>query len=284
MMFASEYTGVPIITDLDDDVLSVRDDQPAASKGYKKGQLQRTVVGTMLSFSKALFCTNDYLGKKITSEIKNIFNVDLPYFVLPNYNNKDDWNFKSPKNKKKVVIGWHGSLTHDSDLIMVLPYIRKIMRERPNVYLELMGGVNKEFALRAFKDWGKLKDRVKLIAGTQAWHNFPYHLMKQKWDIGIAPLIDDEFNRSKSNIKWMEYAMKKIPTIASDVEPYRGVKNIILTRDWYQDLTNLIENPKLRTQLGEGAYNEVCEEWQYKGKGQKWIDAFNSVLKSNTKD
>lgn len=288
LSFASDYTGVPIITDLDDDVLSVREDQPAHKKGYSKGAVQRTTVATMLSYSKAIFTTNHYLGKKITKELKEIFNIDLPYFVLPNYNNKDEWKFKSKTNKDKVVIGWHGSLTHDSDLKLVLPHIKRLMEDNDNVYFELLGGVNTDFALENFKDWMHLIDRIELIPGTLAWHNFPYHLMKQKWDIGIAPLIDDEFNRSKSNIKWLEYSMKKIPCVASDVEPYRTIKNgidgfLVKEDEWYDTLTKLVKDSKLRKKIGNNAHKEVVKNWQYKDKGQLWIDAISSVLKTNKK-
>jgi glycosyltransferase involved in cell wall biosynthesis len=286
MFFASEYTGTPIITDLDDDVLSVREDQPAFKKGYDKGGLQRSIVGTMLSFSKGLFCTNDYLGKKITSEVKKIFNIDLPYFVLPNYCNPDEWKFPVKTNKDRIVIGWHGSLTHDADLQMVLPHIKKIMEENENVYLELLGGVNADFAIKHFKDWANLIDRIELIAGTKAWHNFPYHLCKQRWDIGIAPLIDDEFNRSKSNIKWLEYSLKGIPTVASDVEPYKNIKHgkngfLVKENEWYGTLTELIKNASLRGKIAKQALSDVEKQWSYKGKGKLWRNAVNSVLKSN---
>src|SRR5258706_9442943 len=38
--------------------------------------------------------------------------------------------------------------------------------------------------------------------------------------IGIAPLLDDQFNRHKSCIKYYEYAMSGAVTLASHVVPY----------------------------------------------------------------
>lgn len=290
LMAASEYTKVPIITDLDDDVFSVRDDQPAAELGYKKGELKRATVATMLSFSKAIFATNDYLGKRVTNHIKEACGVELPYYVLPNYNNLKDWKGKSRKTNY-ITIGWHGSITHNSDLEMVLPAIKGLMKKY-NIRLELMGGVKKEFAIELFKDWDyDTLSRISLSAGTQAWRGFPYKLMRKTWDIGIAPLIDDEFNRCKSNIKWMEYAMKKIPTVASDVLPYQNIEHgktgfLVKTPDeWYDTLETLILDAKLRKEIGENAYTEVATNWQYHQHGNLWKEAIlsvvNSVLKSN---
>lgn len=287
IMAASDYTGVPYITDLDDDVLSVREDQPASKLGYGKGEVQRVTVGTMLSFSKALIVTNDYLGKNIQTMVKDMCGVEVPYFVIPNYNNLEEWSkFKSKTNKDKTVIGWHGSITHNADLEMVFPVLERIMKEDKSVHLELMGGIKKEYALEVFKNWDlDLLNRLKIIPGTQAWYNFPYHLMKQKWDIGIAPLIDDKFNRSKSHIKWLEYTMKHIPTVASNVEPYRGITEGVTgllcdtPDDWYTKLKLLIKDKKLRTKLSKNAYKEVSTKWQYQNAGKLYKKAITSVLK-----
>jgi glycosyltransferase involved in cell wall biosynthesis len=287
IMAASDYTGVPYITDLDDDVLSVREDQPASKLGYNKGEVQRVTVGTMLSFSKALFVTNDFLGKNIQTMLKDMCKKEVPYFVLPNSNNAEEWaKYKSKKPKGKTVIGWHGSITHNSDLEMVLPVIERIMKEDDSVYLELMGGVTSEYAIKTFKEWDlKLFNRVKLFSGTQAWDKFPYTLMKQKWTIGIAPLIDDQFNRSKSNIKWLEYTMKHIPTVASNVEPYRsitdGVTGLLCDTpdDWYNKLTTLIKDTKLKDKLAKNAYKEVLKKWQYTTRAKDYKKAIDSVLK-----
>jgi glycosyltransferase involved in cell wall biosynthesis len=41
------------------------------------------------------------------------------------------------------------------------------------------------------------------------------------FDIGIAPLVDCNFNRSKSNLRWLEYSALKIPTVATDISHFR---------------------------------------------------------------
>lgn len=284
---ASDITGVPYVTDLDDDVLSVRKDQPAYTKGYKKGEVQNITVATMLSFSKALFVTNEYLGNKISTEIEKMCGVKLPYYVLNNYNNAEEWAvWKSKQNTNRTVIGWHGSITHNSDLEMVFPVLKRILMEFKDVKLALMGGMTTEYALEIFKDWGsKLLDRIILTPGTQAWDKFPYKLMKQKWDIGIAPLIDDEFNRSKSHIKWLEYTMKGIPTVASNVEPYKGIKQGVTgllcdtQNDWYDALVHLIKNKQDRKKLADNAMKEVLKNWQYDKGAKEWKKAISSVLK-----
>ncbi|MDP8988980.1 MAG: hypothetical protein M3N41_02715, partial [Acidobacteriota bacterium] len=48
----------------------------------------------------------------------------------------------------------------------------------------------------------------------------PQKVCDLKLDVGIAPLLDDPFNRHKSCIKYYEYAMSGAVTLASRVLPY----------------------------------------------------------------
>ncbi len=73
----------------------------------------------------------------------------------------------------------------------------------------------------------------------------------------------------------MEYAMFKIPCVASRVYPYfmpirnkpvsKDGETILIARqqEWENKLTELIENPELRKKLGENSYNFYKENWQY---------------------
>ena len=57
-----------------------------------------------------------------------------------------------------------------------------------------------------------------------------------KLDIGIAPLLDNSFNRNKSCVKFYEYAMSGAVTLASNVLPYSTEVPTIAknTRDWWR--------------------------------------------------
>ncbi|MFW6311524.1 MAG: hypothetical protein ACOC1K_04740 [Nanoarchaeota archaeon] len=48
-------------------------------------------------------------------------------------------------------------------------------------------------------------------------------------DIGLAPLLDHDFNNSKSNIKALEYTAAGIPGIYSKMKPYENMKNSFKT-------------------------------------------------------
>jgi len=95
----------------------------------------------------------------------------------------------------------------------------------------------------------------------------------EKWqempiDIGLAPLIDTSFNRSKSSIKYYEYGLREIPAVYSWVDPYiktvREHKTGYLAQseiEWYEKIKLLIENPKLRQEVAQNAREDVLSQY-----------------------
>jgi hypothetical protein len=64
------------------------------------------------------------------------------------------------------------------------------------------------------------------------------------FDLGIAPLVDNAFNRLKSDIKVLEYTAMGLPVVASSVEPYSDADQAILCNpsEWYPTLRTLIQD------------------------------------------
>lgn len=282
---ACEKNGIPLIYDLDDDLFAIREDNPA-HESYAKGQMKRVYLATNLSFADALFVSTEPLKETYQKYMKEMFDVEIPAYVLPNYNDAELFGDKYKVNEHKVVLGYHGSVTHDTDLSMILPVIDSLMDKYPDLHMELIGTVRKDSINKLFNHI-KNKMRFAIKAGTPAYDTFPELLMNQRWDIGLAPLIDDVFNRGKSHIKYLEYSMKAIPTVASDVYPYTyNAKEAVLCKnvnEWRQKLENLIIDKKLRREIGQKAKQHVLAECQYKDHGHEWVEALTSVIKNYKK-
>lgn len=294
LLMACNEAQVPLIMDIDDNFMEVTESQPAYKNGYNPGGMKKAYAMTALSFADAVFVSTQPLKDYFKELLEATVGHSDTIHVLPNANDVNDWKFISPKNTKKVVIGWHGSVTHDKDLALVLPAINQLMNEYPNLYLELLGGVT-ESTLKYFNVFDVVNlDRVRTIGGTQAWEGFPQLVMAQKWDIGIAPLENNEFNCGKSHIKWMELAMKEIPVVASNVYPYKeaingvpviqdGVTGFLVDEDWYTPLKKLIDNIELRETVGKAGKETILNNWQYKYFREDWISAIKEVISSYTK-
>ena len=52
-----------------------------------------------------------------------------------------------------------------------------------------------------------------------------YQNLLHQLDINLAPLEESLFNEAKSENKWMEAALVKVPTIASNVGAFKVINN-----------------------------------------------------------
>jgi len=50
--------------------------------------------------------------------------------------------------------------------------------------------------------------------------NYPRELQLRHMDLLVAPLIDNDFNRCKSNIKWLEFSALGIPMLGQNICTY----------------------------------------------------------------
>lgn len=284
MYAANQKHKKKIVVDIDDNFLDVDEANPA-HKLYEANKMSKANLGAILSFADAITVSTVPLKERLERHLKELHGVEKKIFVIPNYNDIGDWNYDHKKNEKGLVIGYMGSVSHAGDLKMVLPHIKTVMEKYSDVGFQLMGQINFREAKKIFKNWSQeLRNRLFLVTPMHNFSDFPYYFSQQPWDIGIAPLENTPFNQCKSHIKWMEYSMYQIPTVASRVYPYYmdilgketiedGETGLLAEEnEWVEKLSQLIENKELRQKIGQNAHNHVASVWQYK-------DAKNHILK-----
>ncbi len=186
--------------------------------------------------------TTPYLAELLRQYNKNVV-------VLPNMLPSEYWEVKhEPREDGKVIIGWAGGAHHWSDLEILRGTIEQILDDYPYVELHVVGMREYPF---------KKHERMKILKPVKLEE---YSKLLSKFDIGIAPLVDTQFNRCKSDLKLIEYGMVGLPVVASKVIPY--MKSIIHgengflaqnPKDWMKFLRRLIEDPDLRVKLGRKA-------------------------------
>lgn len=162
------------------------------------------------------------------------------------------------KDSSKVIIGYlSGSITHNADFELILPTIKKIMENHDNVYLKVVG------LLDIPNDLKQLSNRI-ISEPFVSWKKLPEII--SSIDINLAPLEDSIFNKAKSENKWIEAALCKVPTVASNIGAF---KEMIIDKqdgflcnteeDWYNVLEELVSNSELRNKVGESAYSRVIK-------------------------
>jgi len=288
---AAKKKNTKVIVEMDDNLFAVRKNNPAFTQFDEKKILE---VCTMAQNCDIFTVTTQELADNLETDPKRTFIDDegnervverfnrkakgLPYIVLPNSIDADNWeefhamrrNYFSRKNNDKVVLGFHGSPSHYEDIEMIIQQIKELLQENENLYFSMVGypfqfenfGFDEVARKVTFVPW----DRIEKYG-----RNFI------NFDIGIAPLIDDEFNRSKSPIKWMEYGVLEIPCIASDIPPFNkvitsGKDGVLVTtpKEWKEALTNMILDPKWRAKIGSEARKTVLEKHNIKHNAKNW--------------
>ena len=188
--------------------------------------------------------------------------------VLPNYVKPEEWKFKRKKHSK-VRIGWVWSPTHIPDMHVVEGALRRIYTKYKDKIEIVIFGTTFDI----FK--GIPTTNIKGVR----FDKYPQTFTEAGIDISIAPLDDNDFNKCKSNIKWMESAMAGAAFIGSKVYPYEysvkeGKTGYLAKSEaqWIKRLEFLIENEEKRKELAENAKKEVLRlSKEYK---QKWTDFY----------
>lgn len=276
IFFFAQRAGKKVIIDVDDNYLDIPEGNNLYEK-FRSGKRDRALLGSVLSLADALTVSTYPLKERLHEHIRMIHGIDKPIFVIPNMNDYKDWIAPvGPKNPDRITIGYSASNSHQEDIQMVAPALRNIMKKYKNVHLQFIGTIEKDKLPLYFKGFdNEMLSRIELGAAESVFKEYPKLLGRTGWDIGIAPLVDTPFTRSKSHIKWMEYAMFEIPTVASRVYPYfmsiKGKKTIedgvtgLLTRsnEWEKNLERLILDKELRERIGRQAKETVVRDWQY---------------------
>ncbi len=146
---------------------------------------------------------------------------------------------------QSMTIGYMGSKGHQRDLDIAVPALVGLMERIPNLRFETFGTVVMPDALSRF---GR---RVTAHAPRTSYEEFLQMLGGLHWDVGLAPLRDNPFNRCRSPIKYLEYTAAHIPTVASDVEIYRqamdgGCGLLVRDQDWEAALGRVVLDGALR--------------------------------------
>lgn len=179
--------------------------------------------------------------------------------------------------KKKLRIGWQGGSSHYEDLWLIVEPMKTILKRHPDITFVYFGDMRMA---------GLFKDFPQNQVEYHSWVDhkvYPYKLALLNLDIGLCPVADNIFNRSKTAIKYFEYSVYKMVTIASNITPYSNVitndKDGLLVNNNANEWIDAIERVVyLNNQIGQKAYDNVYENHNADKDAYKWVEAYNKVL------
>ncbi len=129
---------------------------------------------------------------------------------------------RAPAGENPLTIGYMGTPTHDGDFMMVFQAIRAVLRRHAGkVRLQVVNALGNP-AVRRLLD-GLPAEFLEVPRQQVAYPNFvPWMCSRLRWDIAIAPLEDNYFNRFKSDLKFLDYSALGFPGVYSRMPVYEN--------------------------------------------------------------
>ena len=258
---AKEY-GKPVFFDIDDLVFdTVYTDQLSYTQGLnsvEKGNYDAGVrnYGYMLeNCDGAITSTNQLQEELYKYQSKVLLNRNLASDDLIAISSQYIKDYSQTSDIVKIGY-FSGSISHNENFELIKPAIKQLLKKYSNVQLHIVGILDIPEDMKLFENQIVTHDYVD-------WDKLP--ALISEVDINLAPLVDSIFNRAKSEIKWIEAALVKVPTVASKIGAFSdavvdGETGLLATDEqWFDKLETLVLSPELRQKIAEAAYRAVLE-------------------------
>lgn len=290
------YPNKPFVMEMDDNIFMLPSYNIASSE-LAPGSANVQIYLEQMRLSDAMVVSTPALRQAY----RKYFNK--PIHVVENSVDLSLWRIEPPRRTPGLNIGWVGGASHAEDIEMVGGVIHTILAKHPKVKFTFLHGIPESLKHKAgcrymnssdptYLEYYK-KGRCPLCKGIDRveWtHDFasidayPKWVGSYKFDIGIAPLLVNDFNRSKSNLRYLEYSAMGIPTVASKLPHFEKVIKhgengyIAETHDeWVNCLSALIESVNLRRTIGNNAKNTVKQEWNPKLMAENYLHILKEI-------
>jgi len=242
---------------------------------------------------------------ELKAEIYNMFpDLKDKINVIPNALDFSQYKKRKGGNKK-LRIGFQGSNVHIQDLLIVVDAIKQLQDEygfefyifgiddRPFKELNDFCLKYRKKKMKWMEDFPKLYEKLEQMDYKHIkfvpYEKYRDKLAELNLDIGIAPLTDTRFNRSKSCLKFYEYAAVGTVTLASKVLPYTqemDQDDLVKNRHdkWMSKLRKLIEDESYRQQRLYAQEAWVNEMRDIKKIAKQWEQVIINIKNKDEKD
>ena len=273
--------GIKVVYDVDDDFFATPKEFTGPWEYYSKPEIQANIA-TAVEASDIVFCSTlplaqawrERFPKKNFMVVKNAIDIDR---------NEEAYIKRKAGKREGITIGWMASGSHAATDTRILgDALDRIMDEHPEVKVHFIGLVNEKIFNGAEKT--TYKDRIK----CENWvdiNALPYAM--SDFDISLAVIEDNPYNRAKSNIKVLHAGVLGIPTVASNLCVYGDFRDghdiaFAKTNDeegFYQALKRLVTDAELRKNIGNNIRDTVVTKWDIRKNVEHWAKAYLHVYR-----
>lgn len=279
--FNADKYGTKLVVDIDDNVWEV----PVRSGAYSEmhpGSHALEVITKILQNVQFVTVSTTNVRYAVQKH------ANLPFSSMHTFKNYIDSSVYDYKKVQRVDDGsirilYYGTNTHFDDLAANRGFVKamdRLMVEFPQLQLFTVG-----FFLPEFKT--RYKRQYFSLVGDQdvySWAKELYVKATSMADIAVTPLLESNFTKCKSNIKYLECALAGLPVVSQNITQYQQVitnkTNGYLAsteQEWYEYLKGLIQSQELRKQIGSKGQSFVLDNYELKSHHEEFEQYFEEV-------
>lgn len=222
-------------------------------------------IARIIKLSKHVIAGNEFLRGYATRFTKNVTviptSIDLSLYNL---------NIQPRPMAERTVIGWIGSQGTFNYLKNIFPLFVE-MAKKYNIELKVVGARGPQInGLKiSYKDWS-LDTEINDI---------------YSFDIGVMPLLNDEWSQGKSATKLLQYMAAGVPAVASCVGVNKeivqdGVNGFLAGshNEWIEKISCLIDNKTFSGKMCQEARKTIERHYSTEVNAPKLIKVIKGVL------
>jgi glycosyltransferase involved in cell wall biosynthesis len=167
-------------------------------------------------------------------------------------------NLKLPRDTGFRLVYASGTFSHKEDFELIEATLYEFLRKNPDCSLSILGAA-------------QASERILAMTNVCSYPILEYNSMLEfisKHDLLLVPLVDNVFNRAKSNVKFIEAGSVAVAVLASDVGEFKAsIKhktNGFIARtpsDWTAILEQLRTQPSRLRAAGIQAQSTVQKRY-----------------------
>lgn len=257
--------GRPLIYEIDDDLLTIPDNLPGVA--YLREPARREQLIACIRQADVVRVYSPALQQKLSGYNANVSLVSGPL----------DWSLMpgdvAPADDATIKIVYATSRLEDRIGTMLIKPLLGILDRFPQVQLTIWGPKHASHP------------QVRSLPLIRDYDTFFARFARERFDIGLAPLPDDEFHRGKSNNKFREYSSCGIAGVYSNMPVYNTsveheVTGLLVPNDdaaWTAAVERLITDAALRRGIAERARAYARTHFNETVTDGEWMSAISAL-------
>lgn len=263
-----KQSGVRVLVESDDWYIGLNNKGGMLDRsnwGKKLGDASHTMQGhrKIVELADGVICTTDYLADLYRKHNESVY-------VAPN--TVDPWDWPDPAVERAKIqddvfrIGWSASRSHNKDAKQVRRALEWASRQKGVMVVN--HGLNPNWSFRR---------------GQIPWdHDLDaYRVRMSAFDVGIAPVGCDKWERARSDVKCLEYAMGLACPVLQDAPPYANwthMEDCLKARnekEWVEAIKWVVTHRDEAAELARVARTKVLRERTTAAQIGAWREAID---------